>query len=212
MNEQKQAAIAERLAGRSFVIPFVFQPRNVYSGRSEGWAWRVPQAGKPSAENIRKHVELHNKSLESDGVNSHIGRRGAIYGGSILNQKTGEIVAEWEDRGIVSFYKNKPAFEIDGSTAVANELTKVASLLVADAWSQEATALEKTIGKIVAQNASRIISVSVSGGAATDNADCDVFSGELVRAAKEELKRLGWEIDDLNPAQFSLGLRRIKKG
>jgi hypothetical protein len=106
---------------------------------------------------------------------------------------------------------------------VAQELVKVAGLLVnaehpvtastkvAGDWAKEATKLEQTIGRAVAKNASMVFSVTVYDSQKdTDNAECDLFTGELAKAAKEELKRLGWEIDDLTPSRLSFGLRRIK--
>jgi hypothetical protein len=118
-----------REAGRDYLVSFVFVPKFVYGppGGSRQWAWRSKGgAGNPSAKNIERYVHKHNESLEIDGVNSHLGRRDAIYGGSIVDQKTGETVAEWENKGIVNFYKNKPMFEV-----VGRELLKVAKELVA---------------------------------------------------------------------------------
>ena len=118
-----------REAGRDYLVSFVFVPKFVYGppGGSRQWAWRSRGgAGNPSAKNIERYVHKHNESLEIDGVNSHLGRRDAIYGGSIVDQKTGETVAEWENKGIVNFYKSKPMFEV-----VGRELLKVARELVA---------------------------------------------------------------------------------
>jgi len=118
-----------REAGRDYLVSFLFVPKFVYGppGGSRQWAWRSRGgAGNPSAKNIERYVHKHNESLEIDGVNSHLGRRDAIYGGSIADQKTGETVAEWENKGIVNFYKSKPMFEV-----VGRELLKVAKELVA---------------------------------------------------------------------------------
>jgi len=108
----------EITGGRGSLIPFIFRPLFVYRPRSsEMMPWRTMDAGKPSEINIGKFVKAHNDSLEPDGVNSHVGRRYAIYGGSVVDQRTGETVATWEDRGIVRFYKDKPMFEIVGRVA-----------------------------------------------------------------------------------------------
>jgi hypothetical protein len=96
--------------------------------------------------------------------------------------------------------------------AVASELVKVAKELVAIDWTKEATRLEQTLGRVVDHNASKVFSVTVPAGQKdTNNAECDLYTGEIVKAAKEELKHLGWEIDDLTPARLSFGLRRIKE-
>jgi len=96
--------------------------------------------------------------------------------------------------------------------AVAQELVKVAKELAAIDWTKEATRLEQTLGRVVAHNASKVFSVTVPAGQKdTNNAECDLYTGEIVKAAKEELKHLGWEIDDLTPARLSFGLRRIKE-
>jgi hypothetical protein len=86
-----------------------------------------------------------------------------------------------------------------------------ASTKVAGDWAHEAKRLEETIGRAVAHNASKVFSVTVPASQGhTNSAECDLFTGEVARAAKEELKHQGWEIDDLTPARLSFGLRRIK--
>lgn len=102
-------------AGRSYSVRYVINtdrylvfPR---SGRVDSGEWKS-MYGRPSAQNIKQFVEKYNASLESGGANEHLGRRWAIYGADIVDQTTGEVVAQWEDRSIVQFYKNKPMFEI----------------------------------------------------------------------------------------------------
>jgi len=105
---------------------------------------------------------------------------------------------------LVMMQKHNPA-------KFGNPQKYTASTKVAGDWAKEATKLEQTIGRAVAKNASMVFSVTVYDSQKdTDNAECDLFTGELAKAAKEELKRLGWEIDDLTPARLSFGLRRIK--
>jgi hypothetical protein len=119
-----------KTAGRSSLIPFLFYPKFVYGapGGSRSWAWRTTGgAGRATPQNIKRYVEGYNKHLEPGGVNEHLGRRDAIYGGSVVNQRTGETVADWEDKGIIQFYKNKPMFEV-----VGRELLKVAKSLMAE--------------------------------------------------------------------------------
>jgi hypothetical protein len=125
-----EISAAMKTAGRSSLIPFLFYPKFVYGapGGSKSWAWRTTGgAGRATPQNIERYVENYNKHLEPGGVNEHLGRRDAIYGGSVVNQKTGETVADWEDRGIIQFYKNKPMFEV-----VGRELVKVAKRLMAE--------------------------------------------------------------------------------
>ena len=105
----------------------------VYPGaRMTDMEWKTMMYGRPTPQNIERFVQKFNESLEADGANSHLGRRSAIYGGEVVNQMTGETVAQWEDKSIIHFYKSKPMFEVaseDGSMnrmAVARELVAVA--------------------------------------------------------------------------------------
>jgi len=112
-------AVAELVAGRSTTPRYVFEPFPVFSRyRMDRMEWRS-QYGRPSRQNIQRFVEKTNESMEPGGANSHLGMRGAIYGGRILDQFNGmEVVAEWEDRGIVRDYKSRPAFEVIGSARI----------------------------------------------------------------------------------------------
>lgn len=111
----KRASLEKTEMGKSYTPTFVinvndfqvFPTQNV-----DPMAWDTKYSGKPTEENIKKWVEMYNASLEPDGVNSHVGRSAAVYGGSIKNQKTGDIVAHWEDINIKKMYQDKPKFEV----------------------------------------------------------------------------------------------------
>lgn len=103
-------------AGRSYAVRYVIKISQYQVYPSRQWVstnaeWKAGIYGRPSPQSIKQYVEKFNASLEPSGVNSHIGRAGAIYGGEIVDQTTGETVAQWEDRGIIQFYKSKPTFE-----------------------------------------------------------------------------------------------------
>ena len=109
-------AVAKELtAGTSTTPTYIVSVQKylVFPGRHSlsDSAWRI-QYGRPSPQSIKKYVETFNASLESDGVNSHLGRGSAIWGADIFHQRTGELVAHWEDRAIISAYKSKPMFEV----------------------------------------------------------------------------------------------------
>jgi hypothetical protein len=107
--------IKDRMAGTSTTPTYIVSVQKylVFPGRHSlsDAAWRI-QYGRPSPQSIKKYVETFNASLESDGVNSHLGRGTAIWGADIFHQRTGELVAHWEDRAIISAYKSKPMFEV----------------------------------------------------------------------------------------------------
>jgi hypothetical protein len=117
----------KKFAGSDRLIHYTIdvQPFQVYPGAmitpSE---WNIKQMGSPSPENIKKFVDVYNASLEPDGVNSHIGRKGAIFGGVVTDQFKKEKVAEWKDDSIVQTYKNKPTFEAVESR-LASKLEKL---------------------------------------------------------------------------------------
>jgi hypothetical protein len=131
MDEQKKG---RRNAGRDRLVTFLFEPKYVFQTSGFGdkfWAWHDRYgAGRPSAQNIKRYVEKFNEGLEPGGINQHLGRSEAIYGGRIYRQSTGETMAEWEDKGIIHSYKSKPAFEVSSGEKIAGELVKIAKELV----------------------------------------------------------------------------------
>lgn len=105
----------EMLAGSSYAVRFVVSVKDymVWAGKTITDAeWKVSQYGRPSEKNIKTYVERYNASLEPDGVNSHLGRGASIYGAEIIDQTTGEVVAQWEDRKIMMAYRGRPMFEV----------------------------------------------------------------------------------------------------
>jgi ribosomal protein L37AE/L43A len=99
-------------AGRSSRIHYVFEPYAVFSRyRHTPMEWKRAY-GRPSAASIKKFIQVHNEALEPGGVNEHLGRGSAFYGGRIVDQlEDSEVVAEYEDKRIVREYKNRPTFE-----------------------------------------------------------------------------------------------------
>lgn len=107
---------SDRVAGGSRMMRYIVNT-NDYRVYSTRWSqthaeWRVNQYGSPTPQNIREYVGKYNASLEPDGVNSHLGRESAIYGAKIVDQTTGETVAEWSNRAIAQLYRAKPTFEV----------------------------------------------------------------------------------------------------
>ena len=110
--DDRFASVAERVAGRSTTPKHVFEPLPVFPRfRMTNMAWKT-QYGRPSAQNIKKLVLKMNESIEPGGVNDHLGMTGAMYGGKVTDQFSGDVVAEWEDKGIIRDYKNRPAFQV----------------------------------------------------------------------------------------------------
>lgn len=116
----RESRIAMRVAGRSFTPRYVVKMSDfqVFPGRAfmTHSEWKS-NYGRPTPQNIKRYVETYNASLEPDGANSHIGREGAVYGARVVDQTTGEIVAEWFDRSLPSFYKSRPMFEVVSKVA-----------------------------------------------------------------------------------------------
>lgn len=106
-----------REAGRITTPRYVISVNDyqVFGGSHQTAGQWKSMYGRPSPQNIKRYVEKYNESLEPSGVNSHVGRRGAIYGAAIVDQETGEVVAQWEDKGIVQKYKSAPMFEVVSS-------------------------------------------------------------------------------------------------
>lgn len=131
VRDVKSGRISSRIdAGRITTPRYRLEPFLVFGGRfgMSNLRWDK-RSGRPTAKNIKRYVDGFNASLEADGVNSHLGRGSALYGGRIVDQRTDEIVAEWEDKGIIRFYKSKPTFEVVSSERVAGELVRIAKLL-----------------------------------------------------------------------------------
>lgn len=107
----------QKVAGRSRTVNLLFKPYYVFDrGRGidplGGTEWKKAH-GKPSPQSIKKYVAKFNEQLEPPkGVNQHLGMAYAIYGGEIVRQSTGDVLAEWEDKSIIRDYKNRPKFQV----------------------------------------------------------------------------------------------------
>lgn len=64
--------------------------------------WSVRDAGKPTAENIKRWVARLEESCRPGGVNQHLGSH-KIIRASIVNQFTGNTVAAWEREPDITF-------------------------------------------------------------------------------------------------------------
>jgi hypothetical protein len=110
-------------AGRSYAVRYTISTNKyrVYPGHgyTTDAEWKSGVYGRPTPQNIKQYIEKFNASLESGGVNSAIGRGYAVYGAEIVDQMTKEVIAQWEDRGIIQFYKSKPMFEMIGKDRTA---------------------------------------------------------------------------------------------
>lgn len=106
--------------GRSYTSKYRVEYRLVLSvgsdGRQRGVSW-TPASwivssrdqrkadGKPTAENLRRHVESIEQSTRPGGVNEHLGST-TIRSAKLVNQDTGETVATYlrdELQGLAGF-------------------------------------------------------------------------------------------------------------
>jgi len=101
VNEERIASkIAQDIsAGRSYAVTYVLEVYSVFNRRQTDQAWRK-EYGRSTSANIKKFVTKFNEELYEGGVNEHLGLTAAIYGGRIIDQRDGDVVADWEDRNI----------------------------------------------------------------------------------------------------------------
>lgn len=55
----------------------------------------IPADGKPSEENLKRHVEHYEQSTREGGPNAHLGKT-VILSARIVDQQTGMVVAEYK--------------------------------------------------------------------------------------------------------------------
>lgn len=184
-------------------------------------AWDVKYGGRPTPENVKKYVELYNASLEPDGANSHLGPQGAIYGAKVIDQDTGETVAEWKDEAIIQQYKSRPKFEvIESKTKEAATNSEVINMFLQDSFpkdkmpvwgTQNLKITKKPNGWALVNYATPILYRDANGKVAFNTQRYSATTSTIQNAIRAALQEAGISAEEMDEAGINAAIDTTTK-